>query len=60
MISYQVDIVVSNISKADTDEKIGEFWDVHDFTDFDEPDLPDVEFEVICAVSIGLLSIEDM
>jgi hypothetical protein len=26
---------LSSISKADSDEKIGEFWDSHDFTDFD-------------------------
>ena len=31
---------LSNISKADSDEKIGEFWDNHDFTDFDT-DAPD-------------------
>lgn len=33
---------LSSILKADTDERIGEFWDTHDFTDFDNPDLPDV------------------
>ena len=38
----QIDTIV------DTSEKIGEFWDTHDFTDFDNPDLPDVEFEVTC------------
>jgi len=37
---------VSSISRADSDEKIGEFWDSHDFTDFDT-DAPDAEFEVI-------------
>jgi hypothetical protein len=37
---------VSSISKADTDEKMGEFWDTHDFTDFDT-DLPDVVFEIV-------------
>jgi len=42
---------LSSISKADTDEKIGEFWDTHDFTDFDT-DAPDVEFEITCAVTI--------
>ena len=35
---------LSSISKADTDEKIGEFWDEHDFTDFDT-DVPDIELE---------------
>lgn len=43
---------LSSISKADTYEKIGEFWDTHDITDFDDPDTPDVEFEVICSVSV--------
>ena len=35
---------LSSISKADTLEKIGEFWDTHDFTDFDA-DMPDVVFD---------------
>lgn len=26
---------VNSISKADSDEKIGDFWDSHDFTEFD-------------------------
>ena len=43
---------LSSISQADTDEKIGEFWDSHDFTDFDDPAAPDVKFEVSCAVPI--------
>lgn len=42
----------SSISHADTLEKIGEFWDIHDFTEFDNPDAPDVEFHVSCAVPI--------
>ncbi|MBA2593382.1 MAG: BrnA antitoxin family protein [Pseudomonadota bacterium] len=42
---------LSSISKADTDDKIGEFWDNHDFTDFDTA-APDVKFEVTCAVPI--------
>ena len=37
---------LSSISRADTDEKIGEFWDTHNFTDFDDPNAPDVNFEV--------------
>ena len=45
---------VSSISKADTLEKIGEFWDTYDFTDFDDPNLPDVEFDVSCAVPVEL------
>jgi hypothetical protein len=43
---------LSSISQADTDEKMGEFWDSHDFTDFDDPGRPDVKFEVSCAVPI--------
>ncbi len=43
---------LSSISQADTDEKIGEFWDTHDFTEFDDPDAPDVKFEITCAVPI--------
>jgi len=44
---------LSSISKADTLEKIGEFWDNHDFTEFDT-DAPDVEFEISCAIPIEL------
>ncbi|MEM8640685.1 MAG: hypothetical protein AAGG51_17985 [Cyanobacteria bacterium P01_G01_bin.54] len=36
---------LSHISQADTNEKIGEFWDSHDFTDFDT-EMPDAEFEL--------------
>ena len=45
---------LSSISKADTLEKMGEFWDTHDFTEFDNPDVPDVEFKISCAVPIEL------
>lgn len=45
---------LSSISKADTLEKMGGFWDTHDFTDFDNPNLPDVECDVSCAVPIEL------
>ena len=45
---------VSSVSNADTLEKMGEFWDAHDFTDFDDHDVPDVEFDVSCAVPIEL------
>ncbi len=41
----------SSVSKAETDEGIGEFWDAYDFTDFDT-DTPDVEFEVSFAVPV--------
>lgn len=43
---------LSSISRADTNEKIGEFWDVHDFTDFDNPASPDVVVEITRAVPI--------
>jgi hypothetical protein len=43
---------VSSISQADTLEKMGEFWDSHDFTDFDNLEAPDVEFQIACAVPI--------
>jgi hypothetical protein len=43
---------LSSISHADTLKKMGEFWDTHDFTEFDDPHTPDVEFEVACAVPI--------
>ena len=39
----------SSLSKADSDGKIGEFWDSHDFTDFDT-NAPDAEFEIISTV----------
>jgi hypothetical protein len=45
---------VSSISQADTLEKMGEFWDTHDFTDFDNLETPDVEFQIVCAVPIEL------
>ncbi len=41
----------SGISNADSLEEMGEFWDTHDFTEFDT-DAPDVEFQVACAVPI--------
>ena len=42
---------MSSISKAHTLEQIGEFWDTHDFTDFDT-DAPDVTFNIVGAVPI--------
>lgn len=42
----------SSISQAETHEQIGEFWDTHDFTDNDDPTLPDVEMTVSGAVAI--------
>jgi hypothetical protein len=43
----------SSISKADSDEKIGEFWDTRDFTEFDN-DAPDAEFEIVRTVPVQL------
>ncbi|MCX7838850.1 MAG: BrnA antitoxin family protein [Anaerolineae bacterium] len=45
---------LSSISQANTEQKVGEFWDAHDFTDFDDPTVPDVKFEIACAVPIEL------
>ncbi len=42
---------LSSISQADSLAKMGEFWDTHDFTQFDT-DAPDVEFTISSAVSI--------
>jgi hypothetical protein len=42
---------LSSISKANTLEGMGVFWDSHDFTDFDT-DAPDVQFDISCAVPI--------
>ena len=44
---------MSSTSKADSDEKTGEFWDSHDFTEFDT-DAPDPDFEVISTVPVQL------
>ena len=45
---------VSSIAQADTLEKMGEFWDTHDFTDFDNLETPDVEFQIACGVPVEL------
>ena len=42
----------SSISKANSPEKMGEFWDTHDFTEFDDANLPDVEFNITVAILI--------
>ena len=49
----------SSVSKADTLEKMGEFWDTHDFTDFDNIEAADVRFQIRCTVPIepNLLSL---
>lgn len=45
---------LSSISKADTYQEMGAFWDKHDFTDFDDPDAPDVQFEFSSSVPIEI------
>lgn len=44
---------LSSISQADSDEKVGEFWDNHDFTESDT-DVADAEFAVISTVPVQL------
>lgn len=44
---------LSSTSKTDSDEKIGEFWDSHDLTEFDT-DAPDADFEIISTVPVQL------
>ncbi len=41
----------SSISKAQSYEAMGEFWDSHDFTDFDY-DKADIEYRVSSSISI--------
>jgi CopG antitoxin of type II toxin-antitoxin system len=41
----------SSVSQAKTLEEMGEFWDTHDFTEFDT-DAPDVEFTMDRSVAI--------
>jgi len=42
----------SSISKTSNYEKMGEFWDAHDFTEFDDPNAPAVEFHVSVAIPV--------
>lgn len=42
----------SSISKADSYEVIGEFWDDHDFTEFDDVKRADVAFDIRDTVRI--------
>ena len=44
---------LSSVSKTDTLEKMGEFWDTHDCTEYDTGS-NDVEFEISCAVPIEI------
>jgi len=43
----------SSISKTNRIDEIGDFWDTHDFTEYDSS-ADDVIFEVACAVPIEL------
>ncbi len=43
----------SSISQASSLKEMGEFWDPHDFTEYDA-DAPDVNFEITCSVPIDL------
>ena len=45
---------LSSLSQTDTDEKIGEFWDNHDFTEFDNLQVSDVEIEIGHTVRIEM------
>ena len=54
---------LSSISKASNYEQIGEFWDTHDFTEFDtefDDDTPDIEFNVTCAISTVACSLPQL
>ncbi len=42
----------SSVSKADSPEKLGEFWDKHDFTEFDDSNAPDIEVHVSVAIPV--------
>lgn len=44
---------LSSISKASSYEEMGEFWDTHDFTEFDDPNALDMEFEITSEHEIG-------
>jgi len=44
---------LSSISQTDSLETMGEFWDTHDFTQYDS-DAPDVEFTISSSISIEL------
>lgn len=42
----------SSVSKSNSLEKMGEFWDKHEFTEFDDPNAPDVEFRTTVAIPV--------
>lgn len=43
---------LSGISKEDSDEKIGEFWDNHDFTEFDT-NAPDIALVITPTIPVS-------
>ncbi len=49
----------SSISQATTLEEIGEFWDTHDFTEYDT-DAPDVSFTFRRTVAIEMALFESL
>ena len=49
---------LSSLSKAEADEKIGDFWDSHEFTEFDT-DAPDAQFEVISSTVLVHLDLRN-
>lgn len=50
----------SSISKTDNIQKMGEFWDNHDFTDFDDPNTPDADFHVTVAIPVEVDLLSDV
>lgn len=42
----------TSISQVASYKEIGEFWDDHDFTEFDDPNHPDVQFTIQDSVRI--------
>ncbi len=42
----------SSVSKTNSFKKMGEFWDKHDFTEFDDPNAPDIEVHVTVAIAV--------
>jgi hypothetical protein len=39
---------------------MGDFWNRHDFTEFDDPNVPDAEFQVRAAIAIKLELLSDI
>lgn len=38
--------IISSVSHSISEQEIGDFWDTHDFTEFDDSSAPDVSFEI--------------